>query len=158
MISSGLVCCLVLFSASIAVLASPVHNDDASSWESFKTKYNKKYSSPSEEYMRKANFDDRKEFIKLFNEKSNASFTLGINSMADWTSYERDQLLGHSSVSNHFYRKNTPEAERFLDGILNANSGEVPDELDWRQEAGRVSSVKNVGKSSLVVIVIFTTR
>lgn len=116
-----------------------------SEWEAFKLKYEKIYENEHVESMRKAIFFDNKQKIDQFRQTPESKYySVALNSFADMSNAEMMSWLG-LELPNDFQTRsrNSPEACKFLNDILNDNSTEVPDKLDWRQVPGRVSKVKN---------------
>lgn len=95
------------------------------------------------------------------------SFTVGINDLADRTYREFSAMRGFkmpknfhlpflsllrniwAEIKRFFWKKDSigydDDKSSFIQSILDDNSVEVPDALDWRKVPGRVSSVKRQG-------------
>lgn len=160
----------VVFILSISLTNSYDFNnkdidEDDVIWEAYKKKYNKFYSKTSFtnkliESMRKRIFNHNEKLIESFNNESSKKFgyELGINHLSDWFQSEIKQLYGYkplmldkkmnqikySNKRRRRNRKNTDEAEEYLDKIL-SNDVAVPSSIDWRKISGRVTPVKDQG-------------
>lgn len=125
---------------------------DINQWNSFKQEHGKEYESENIELMRRMIFANNYEQIKQFNagQSEQLGFEVGPNHLADISELEikashkgfkfpeesRERLLSKQARSH--------ESE-FLKKILEDDSIEVPDSMDWRTVPGRVSRVKNQG-------------
>lgn len=121
---------------------------NAQDWSLFKMEHNKTYESREVESLRRAIFAMNKHKIEDFNSKFSDSygFSLGLNHLADHGELDIASMNGFVVGEGEEDKLvNTPEAQKFLDDILNDDSIEVPDEVDWRKVPGRVSRVKNQG-------------
>lgn len=142
---------LLLLGASLAL--SNLHPGDIKSdnehWLSFKQAHNKSYESDKLETLRLALFTDNKRQVDQFNAElsEEAGFELGLNHLADISNLEVQSFNGFKLPSEQKHKlKNSPEAEKFINDILNDKSIEVPDEVDWRKVEGRVTRVKDQGQ------------
>jgi len=118
-------------------------------WEKFKNEHSKNYESGQVETLRRMIYSFNSREIEDFNEKlsEELGFELGLNHLADWSNLEVRSTNGFKLPKDHETKlKNSPEAERFLASIIENNSTDVPDEVDWRKVPGRVSRVKNQGQ------------
>ena len=80
---------IVILVIAVAAYALPVEFDDGSNmtWEEFKTRYNKKYSSEEEELSRMEIFESNKQYVKVHNQnKDKHGFELAINEFCDLVS------------------------------------------------------------------------
>ena len=80
---------IVILVIAVAAYALPVEFDDGSdmTWEEFKTRYNKKYSSEEEELSRMEIFEANKQYVKVHNmNKDKHGFDLAINEFCDLVS------------------------------------------------------------------------
>jgi C1A family cysteine protease len=116
--------------------AAPEDESLNAKWEEFKAKYNKKYSSPKEEIMRKMNFADT--LVRLANlnsERSSAKF--GITSFADYTKAEKDHMLGLK----------LPKDFKIPTSAKKSNATKVGggSPIDWREKGAVLDKVKNQG-------------
>ena len=104
-------------------------------WESWKSKFGKKYS-PRENAYRKAIFEKRAREIATFNKSS--SYKKGLNKFSDWTEQERENYLNRGVRADP-----TPVTKcvNFTD------TGKTPAEKrDWRHgHQVAVTSVKDQG-------------
>lgn len=141
---------LLLFlgaSLALANLPSSSLDHDNQDWISFKQEHGKTYESKEVESLRLAIFANNKQQVKQFNDKlsNEAGFKLGLNHLADMSNLEVQNLNGFKAQVASLW-KNSAEADKFLNDILDDNSTEVPDELDWRKVEGRVTHVKDQGQ------------
>ena len=123
---------------------------DHDEWLSYIAYYNKSYQSEESETLRKAIYLDSKRMVDQFQMESpySESYQLELNEFADRTEQELDSMRGlriRLSQSGRNPLANTREGLRFLRSILD-NNIPVPDELDWRNEEGMVTSVKFQGR------------
>ena len=111
-------------------------------WLAYKAKYGKSYSS-EEDSIRRSIFAYKKHRVDKFNAKESkkVGFSMGLNDFSDLSSTEMKMRIGFRSLQADDEPINSPEAQKFLNDILNENT-EIPDELDWREVPGRVSRVK----------------
>lgn len=121
---------------------------NSSEWESFKVQHGKTYDNDQVEFMRRAIFFHNKQRVDQFHQTPESQdFSVELNHMADLSRIEMMSINGFKLPEDLEARRdalqNSPEADKFLNDILNDNSTEVPDELDWRQVPGRVSRVKD---------------
>lgn len=139
--------------AYLALTSSPSNKLqlDDNEWISYKSQYNKSYESDEVELMRRSIFAHNKQRIEEFNSKNGQErrFSLGISHLTDVSDFEVKTLFNGYKSDGNVAPHNTPEAEKFLNGLLNDKSFKVPDEVDWRKVPGRVSSVKDQGKSQV---------
>lgn len=138
MLLLNIVLCFVC-SFAVVVSSLPVDSDD---WTTYKNEHGKVYSNFLDDSMRKAIFTEKKKMIEKFNQRPDASYKLGLNHMSDWLPSELKQLNGYRPSGQN---RNTPEAEQYLNKIR-ADTSPILDELDWREQPSRVTSVKNQGK------------
>lgn len=138
----------LLVGAYLALANSSLHDIkyDPKEWDSFKNEHGKLYESNDVETMRKSIFVYNKHVVDTFNSdnKEDITFELGLNHLADTSSIEIKQRNGFK-IGQKEGLVNSPKSQKFLDDILNDNSTEVPDEVDWRKVQGRVTRVKNQG-------------
>lgn len=141
----------LLVGAYLALVNSRLHDIrfNPNDWESFKEEHEKLYQSESVESMRRSIFAYNKQIVETFNadKSEKAGFELGLNNLADTSTIEIRLRNGFKlpEEGSENVLKNSPESQKFLDDILNDDSIEVPDEVDWRKVPGRVSPVKNQG-------------
>lgn len=123
---------------------------DLEDWNSFKNEHNKTYDNKEVETLRRSIFAYNKHLIDRFNENQaeRLGFSLEVNHLADVGNLEIRQRNGFRLPVQHkpgMLFANDFKADKFLENILNNNSIEVPDEVDWRKVPGRVTRVKNQG-------------
>lgn len=139
---------LLLLSASLALVGLDPDElkRDNNEWLSFKQTYNKTYESDLLEAFRLAIFMNNKRQIDQFNSElsQQAGFELGLNHLADLSNLEVQSFNGFKVSAGD--KRNSPEANKFINDIFNDESIEVPDEFDWRKEEGRVTRVKDQGE------------
>ena len=82
-------------------------NNNKSKWQSFKTKFSKNYSSPSEEAQRFSIFSANLDRITLHNKNSQSS-QLGINKFTDLT---REEILSQQKLGDLPYPEEDSEFE-----------------------------------------------
>lgn len=87
--------------------------DDEQAWLEYKNKFNKTYSSPEDEEVRKRVFLDNLRFIESHNTKAAASFTQGVNHLSDLTTEEINKSRCGFVYVN-------PTNRRPIDGLLEA--------------------------------------
>lgn len=126
-------------------------------WNDFKLKYGKVYENDLVEMARRAIFEHRLARIEEYNrrqlyfvapgEKANPSFSLGINHLTDLSPIEYASMNGFRAPKQlkRTNKPGEPEVDEFIQKILDDDTIEVPDEVDWRNVSGRVSRVKNQG-------------
>lgn len=138
----------LLLGSFAAILNAPLRDSSQNhrEWHNFKLDFGKSYENEGVEAMRKAIFDENKLKIQEFNDRKakHVGYTLGLNKMADVSSLEFKTVYNRLIVPKPHVLKNSVKAEAFLASILNDDSTELPDEVDWRK-TGRVSSVKDQG-------------
>ena len=120
-------------------------------WESFKLEHGKSYENKDIESTRRMTFVSNQQRIDHFHrhQEEAKDFSLAMNHLADMDAFEVAATMnGYKlpATGGQSALRNSPEAQKFLDDILNDDSIEVPDEIDWRQTLGRVSEVKNQGE------------
>jgi len=94
--------------------------------------HGKSYGTREEYEFRLSIFEKNLAFINEHNQ-AGEGHTLGLNSMADWTSYEYNRILG-------YLPKNRPTmAEPYVEDLTS-----VPKSKDWRKSKA-VTEVKNQG-------------
>lgn len=113
------------------------------SFNKFKSDYNVEYSSADEERLRFEIYARNVDKIEKFNEQ-NAGYTLEVNHFADRLPEEYHHRFG-LKIGKLANFKNSPKASKYFESILKRNES-VPDSIDWRTSAGRVSEVKNQGQ------------
>lgn len=135
--------CLCLVALACVASAAKLESSD---WNNFMSLHQKSYDSVLEETMRKAIFAGKKERVEHFNkhEAHEAGFEMELNHFSDRTQDEMKALNGFKAPQGYEENENTPEAQKFIDDILNSDVA-VPDEVDWRKVDGRVTEVKNQG-------------
>ena len=125
---------------------------DENIWSEFKQNHSKQYESQEVEDLRRTIFAKNLQEIRRFNEETDEAshFELGLNHLADLSELDIKQRNGFRPAREELgrlqHQANTERAERFLNSILEDDSIEVPDEVDWRKVSGRVSPVKNQGQ------------
>lgn len=141
---------LALLIGSYLAIASQQPNitNELSEWEAFKLEHGKTYENEQIESLRRAIFFHNKQRIDQFYQTPESQyFSVKLNRFADLSSIEMKSRKGfklpEAMEARRAALRNLPEAEKFLNEILNDNLTEVPDELDWRQVPGRVSRVKD---------------
>lgn len=143
---------LFLLGASLALsnLAPGDLNTYIEQWDSFKTEYNKSYENEKTETLKLAIFADNKLQIDRFNalQSARAGYEVNLNSFADMSNLEATSFSGFRVRADLDLTNNSAQVEKFFEDILNDQSIEVPDEVDWRKEEGVVTSVKDQGRNS----------
>lgn len=119
-------------------------------WQSYKLEHAKTYESSNIEAMRRTIWAHNKQRMDEFHRSKTEEakmFSLKLNHLADWSEVEMMSLNGFKLPSDVQARReillNSPQADRFVQAILDDTSIEVPDQVDWRTVPGRVSQVKN---------------
>lgn len=143
---------LVLLGATLAIynfLPSDLNNY-VEQWDSFKAEYNKSYESELIDTLKLAIFAGNKRQIDNFNalKSAQAGYELGLNHLADMSVLEATSFSGFRVRADLDLTNNSAQVEKFFEDILNDQSIEVPDEVDWRKEEGVVTSVKDQGRNS----------
>lgn len=128
-------------------------------WSRFKAEHNKVYEDSEVEWMRRVIFERNLARINQHNHKiahlkayqglDGPAFSIGLNHLADLSDVEYKAMNGFKLPSDYQETnklRNSPEAEQFIQKILDDDSIEVPDAVDWRTVPGRVSRVKNQGQ------------
>lgn len=123
----------VLYTSTVSPPLHPLsqHSLDLQEFQSFLSKYNKEYSSPSEFARRFKIFRHNKSLIQLHNIEPH-DWALGLNYFAD---------LSLPEFSEKFSFKQVTEDSRHIEAL---ESVELPQYVDWREE-GVVTSVKSQG-------------
>lgn len=135
---------LVFIVASLACLAVVLAQNTDMSWSEFKTRYDKSYNSELDDAKHRAIFEAKKIWINKVN-GLRQDFRLELNMYSDWSLRQlKRRLLGFTSESRD-KRRNSKEAQAYIDSVLES-SIELPDKLDWRSDANRVSPVKDQGR------------
>uniref|UniRef100_T1J3P5 DNA replication licensing factor MCM2 n=1 Tax=Strigamia maritima TaxID=126957 RepID=T1J3P5_STRMM len=110
------------------------HSDEK--WIKFKELYNKVYSGPREELVRRAIFESHLKTIKQHNnefELGHKSFRLGVNEYADLLNSEFRALMNGYKVSE----------KKPSEDVYRADANELlPASVDWRSK-GAVTDIKN---------------
>ncbi|CAF4543178.1 unnamed protein product [Rotaria sp. Silwood1] len=120
---------LIIFSVLLVVVSGSSSID----WHKFKRDYNKHYKSAAEEVERKQIFLENVNQIRTFKRlHPNATFTIGINHLAD---RRIEELV---SSSKHYIKLHSGNMENSLESF------DVPDSFDWRTK-GVISPVQNQG-------------
>lgn len=126
---------------------------DLSEWQNYKLQHGKSYENANIESMRRTIYAYNKQKIQEFHasqEEEAQSFSLKLNQLADSSQVEMMAINGFKLPREVEARRdalqNSPEADQFVQSILNDDSIDVPDSLDWRTVPGRVSEVKNQGQ------------
>jgi cathepsin L len=133
--------CIVLFSLSSTLALKDLFKLHL--WDQFKKTHSKTYYSDEHENYRFSVFQSHLDLIEKHNEEYSMglhTYTLGVNSFADWTFQEfKDIMLGT--------RKNmtTHKAGASATFIRLPKNVQVPNETDWRT-MGAVTPVKNQGR------------
>lgn len=151
----------LLLGAALAVVANngTIYREDNNQlWNEFKLKYDKVYENSFVEMSRRAIFEHRLARIEEHNRHqmylttagfmASRSFSTGINHLTDMSPIEYASMNGFKPPKHHERRNNKldgREVDEFVQKILDDNTIEVPDEIDWRNVTGRVSRVKNQG-------------
>lgn len=139
----------LLVGAYLALINSNLNGTEfnPNDWESFKSEHGKLYQSDNIETMRRLIFAHNKHIIDTFNaEESGSGFKLGLNHLADISQTEIKLRNGFKLPQEGFgLSENNLASQRFLNNILNDDTIEVPDEVDWRKVQGRVSPVRDQG-------------
>lgn len=121
-------------------------------WQSYKLEHGKSYENDNIESMRRTIYAHNKQKIHEFHttQEEAQSFSLKLNHFADSSQVEMMALNGFKLPNEVEARRgmllNSPHADQFVQSILDDDSIEVPDSLDWRTVPGRVSNVKNQGQ------------
>jgi len=108
----------------------------ADEWADFKAKYGKAYNGDDEDHLRRAIFEDTMQFINGENAKD-LSYQLAVNQFADWTSKERESLVG--------FKKNSRWTGLPRLGDHDPGAAAAPSALDWVTN-GSVTPVKDQGQ------------
>lgn len=112
-------------------------------WETFKRKYDRKFQDAEEESIRMGIFARTRAEVERINTQQLLTFKTKINRFSDRTEAEMKQFKGFHAKESDLERSNS-EGRKFLQRILNSQV-EIPEELDWRRMAGRVTDVKDQG-------------
>jgi hypothetical protein len=110
-------------------------------WAKFKKSHGKTYLSEEIESFRYDIFQKNLELIEQHNREyamGMHSYTLGVNTFADWTLDEFRSLFGTRLNQTKFRQGSSGQFLRLPKNI------QLPDSVDWRHE-GAVTSVKNQG-------------
>lgn len=133
---------------------SPVELDK---WQEFKRQYNRQYPSQQEELKRQAIFFANWRFIRSFNERSQASYTLDINHFADFTRDEINQIfIGPQLDWNQTINMQTsspPMKILDLEDTLESSGGAASAGIDWRNLTGAPVDQATCKESSVFAIV-----
>ncbi|CAF0807713.1 unnamed protein product [Rotaria sp. Silwood1] len=120
---------LIIFSVLLVVVSGSSSID----WHKFKRDYNKHYKSAAEEVERKQIFLENVNQIRTFKRlHPNATFTIGINHLAD---RRIEELV---SPSKHYIELHSGNMKNSLESFY------LPDSFDWRTK-GVISPVKDQG-------------
>lgn len=125
-------------------------------WSAYKVKFEKNYADEEEELMRKKNFIETVDYIKRVNvqsKKFGEKSTVGLNFFADWSKFERQQLIQTNKPFDKEFKKNIVKKKfddimRYLPQVNKSKLGNFnpPPSLDWRKVSPRrVSKVKSQG-------------
>lgn len=137
-----------LLAAALASLAAGLSDLE---WAAFKSQHGKSYASAIEDSMRRALLAKSKEYVEQFNrERSNTSgYSLGINHLSDWTKSELSLLSASQPAKGVEFSLPASNSLSMVSHLVESSSNQPPDELDWRKESNRVSSVKDQGEFML---------
>lgn len=131
-------------------------SEEFKAWDDYKLQWGKQYESKDEDNMRKLVFAQNKQRVDAFNDQFSERpeeerlFELGLNHLADKSQLEMKQMNGFRWPRNELTGelnsiRNSDHSQRFLNAILEDNSTNIPDAIDWREVPNRVSPVKNQG-------------
>lgn len=123
---------LTLGSLTSAALLQGEHELSGYTFEDFQSDFNKVYNSVEESGSRKAIFERNLEMIRAHNAQDDKSWFATVNEFADWDNEEFKSLRTGNAPSQHGPRVS-----------LSANLGDLPDSVDWREQDGIVTPVKN---------------
>lgn len=124
-----IVCCLLA-----VAMATP-------EWESFKTKFNRKYKNPTEEAFRKKIFLNNKFEIDRHNQRhaeGKSTFTMAINQFADLTTQEFSERYNN-------YKMVERGNEKVVILPTSKNVGPQAADVDWR-DSGCITAIKDQGQ------------
>ncbi|KAG8440364.1 hypothetical protein GDO86_006206 [Hymenochirus boettgeri] len=112
--------------SAIAICASASRFDRE--WNSWKSKYGKKYVSPSKELYRRKAWEATWEKVQKHNQLADqglTSYRMAMNHFADLTTEERNS-------KNCLLSKGTSQTPK-INSYSHAQSSTIPDEVDWRK-------------------------
>jgi cathepsin L len=101
-------------------------------FEEYKQEFGKLHSSNEEHDNRKAIFQRNMEMIRAHNAQEDKTWFATVNEFADW---ENDEFRAH--------RTGHRPSRQGARVSLSANLGDLPDRIDWREQDGVVTPVKN---------------
>lgn len=137
----------ILIAIQLLGFVSSIEVSREKQWSTFKSGFNKSYSSDSEEAKRREIFEKRSAEIDRFNREDAASrgYTMAVNSMADWTESELASLGGAQLLHSPLSAIN--DEANMLKIISSLPMRNLPKSLDWSSK-GRVGKVGNQGGNS----------
>lgn len=134
----------ITFLLSIACVGLVVRASDLE-WLTYRLKFEKSYSNPIEDSRRRAIFENNHNKIKLHNANKSNSYRLGYNKYTDWTEYELKSRLFNrpQQVIHKLSEYEEKLSQNHIESILSQGPKEIPDELNWSEEEGFVTDVKD---------------
>uniref|UniRef100_A0A6G1S6M6 Cathepsin L n=1 Tax=Aceria tosichella TaxID=561515 RepID=A0A6G1S6M6_9ACAR len=131
--------------AAIGELALAKHSN-LHEWTQYKKRHGKVYETLEEEARRFSLYLAAREQIRQHNANEQASYKMGLSHLSDRTQEEFAQLNGLGYELGEPKRRVAKAQDHpHLEPVRSA-SGPLADEIDWRQVANRVSSVKDQGE------------
>lgn len=115
-------------------------------FQQWMSQHGRLYTDDMEKLNRLKIFKDNMEYIDNFNNQGNRTYQLSLNKFADLTEEEFVATYTGYRMSRQTNKLVSGNVSKVLDSSLHGDQAEIPENLDWRQKEGVVTSIKDQGE------------
>lgn len=141
-----LISCSILLATSLYNLCeqeylsrlSEQHTKEYISFEDWKVKYNRRYSTPNEANYRRLIFNRNLNYVAFMNQRTSYTFKFGMNKFADLTDSEFKQLYIHKKPLNSQFDQKNIHLKRKLKLKKRGKKIDRKSSVDWRSEGSLI--------------------